>query len=114
MADIEENPREGSRAALDTGGDWEAICVCRTASVRILWPPGKVSSSSSASMANDFSMPDDLRNRSDKRGNRDRRKKGPGRPSEEDDGGRRGLQQRDRRSSKNFRDLLYGEDEEDD
>ncbi|MEY2727563.1 MAG: hypothetical protein RLZZ458_3430, partial [Planctomycetota bacterium] len=24
------------------------------------------------------------------------------------------LQQRDRRSSKNFRDLLYGEDEEDD
>jgi hypothetical protein len=64
-------------------------------------------------MANDFSMPDDARNRGDKRGRKDRRKKGSDRSPDDTDGARRGLQQRDRRGSKNFRDLLYGDDEDD-
>lgn len=64
-------------------------------------------------MANDFSMPDDARNRGDKRSRKDRRKKGSERSPDDTDGGRRGLQQRDRRGSKNFRDLLYGDDEDD-
>ncbi|MFM7056013.1 MAG: hypothetical protein ACKO2P_03725 [Planctomycetota bacterium] len=64
-------------------------------------------------MANDFSMPDDARNRGDKRIRKDRRKKGSERSPDDADGARRGLQQRDRRGSKNFRDLLYGEDEDD-
>ena len=64
-------------------------------------------------MANDFSMPDDARNRGDKRSRKDRRKKGSDRSPDDTDGARRGLQQRDRRGSKNFRDLLYREDEDD-
>lgn len=64
-------------------------------------------------MANDFSMPDDARNRGDKRPRKDRRRKGSERSPDDTDGVRRGLQQRDRRGSRNFRDLLYGEDDDD-
>jgi len=64
-------------------------------------------------MPNDFSLPDDMQNRGDKRSTRDRRKKATGRGFDDDaDGSRRNAQQRDRRQNKNFRDLLYGEDDD--
>jgi len=61
-------------------------------------------------MRNDFRFPDDGRNRIEKSGvRRDRRKKET-RPIADDDGTRRGAGQKDRRQHKNYRDLLYGED----
>ena len=63
-------------------------------------------------MPNDFSLPDDMQNRGDKKGGKDRRPRKPGRGFDDDDGARRNAQQRDRRQSKNFRDLLYGDDDD--
>jgi hypothetical protein len=70
---------------------------------------------SSALMPNEYPLPDDLQNLIDKRGGRDRRKKTPGRDSDEDDrvvDGVRRPSQRDRRQQKNFRDLLNQDDDD--
>jgi hypothetical protein len=67
-------------------------------------------------MPNEYPLPDDLRNLIEKRGGKDRRKKTPGRDSDEDDrvidGVRRPASQRDRRQQKNFRDLLNQDDDD--
>lgn len=63
-------------------------------------------------MRNDYSFPDDGRNRIEKSGVRKDRRKKDNRPMEDDDGTRRGAGQKDRRQTKNYRDLLYGEDDD--
>ena len=63
-------------------------------------------------MRNDFSFPDDGRNRIEKSGVRKDRRKKETRPMEDDDGTRRGAGQKDRRQHKNYRDLLYGADDD--
>lgn len=67
-------------------------------------------------MPNENSLPDELRGLIEKRSVKDRRKKTPGRLSDDDDGqpasaasARRAP--RDRRQQKNFRDLLDEDDE---
>lgn len=67
-------------------------------------------------MPNENSLPDELRGLIEKRSVKDRRKKAPGRLSDDDDGqpasaaSARKLP-RDRRQQKNFRDLLEDDDE---
>ena len=67
-------------------------------------------------MPNENSMPDELRGLIEKRYVKDRRKKTPGRLSEDDDGQPANAASarrppRDRRQQKNFRDLLDEDDE---
>ncbi len=65
-------------------------------------------------MPNELPLPDDLKHLIEKRGGKERRKKDQNRLTEDEDGGTpvpRRPGQRDRRGSKNFRDLL--DDDED-
>lgn len=63
-------------------------------------------------MPNDMQLPDDLRRSNGKQGGKDRRKKTQNRASDEDDRFPRPGQQKDRRGSKNFRDLLNSDDDD--
>lgn len=65
-------------------------------------------------MPKETPLPDDLKQMLEKRGGKDRRKKNQGRPSDDEDGGAAEVRrpgQRDRRNSKNYRDLLNDDDE---
>lgn len=67
-------------------------------------------------MPNENSLPDELRGLIERRSVKDRRKKTPGRLSDDDDGQPAGATSarrlpRDRRQQKNFRDLLDEDDE---
>ena len=67
-------------------------------------------------MPNENSLPDELRGLIEKRSAKDRRKKTPGRLSDDDDGQSANVASarkppRDRRQQKNFRDLLDEDDE---
>lgn len=64
-------------------------------------------------MPNEHSLPDDLNYLIEKRGGKDRRKKSQDRLSDDEDGNGviRRAGQKDRRQSKNYRDLLSDDDE---
>jgi len=65
-------------------------------------------------MANEHPLPDDLKHLVEKRGGKDRRKKSPGRLSDDEDGGGGEIRrpgQKDRRHQKNYRDLLNDDDD---
>jgi hypothetical protein len=65
-------------------------------------------------MANEHPLPDDLKNFVDKRGGKDRRKKGQGRLSDDEDGAVGEIRrpgQKDRRHQKNYKDLLNDDDD---
>ena len=74
-------------------------------------------STSSALMPNELPLPDDLKHLIEKRGGKDRRNKKNNRLSDDEDGGGGGVGevrragQKDRRGSKNYRDLLNDEDD---
>lgn len=72
-------------------------------------------STSSALMPNELPLPDDLKHLIEKRGGKDRRNKKNSRLPDDEDGGSGGevrrAGQRDRRGSKNYRDLLNDDDE---
>ena len=66
-------------------------------------------------MPKERSLPDDMQQLNDKRGAKDRRRKSTGRPSDDEDnspGAARRGEGRDRRQSKNYRDLLDSDDDE--
>ena len=68
-------------------------------------------------MPKDLPLPDDLKHLVDKRGGKDRRKKSQGRMSDDDDGGGGGAGEirragpKDKRHTKNYRDLLNDDDD---
>ena len=65
-------------------------------------------------MPNELPLPDDLKHLIEKRGGKDRRKKDQNRLSDDEDGGVNVIRrpgQRDRRGSKNYRDLLNDDDD---
>lgn len=68
--------------------------------------------SSSVRMPNDMHLPDDLRRSNGKQGDRDRRRKSQGRTTDDDDRFPRPGQQKERRGSKNLRDLLDSDDDD--
>lgn len=63
-------------------------------------------------MPNDMHLPDDLRRSNGKQGGKDRRRKSQNRPADEDERFPKAGQQKDRRGSKNFRDLLDADDDD--
>lgn len=63
-------------------------------------------------MPNELPLPDDLQKLIEKRSGKDRRRRNDIRSDDDDVANRRAGTQRDRRQNKNYRDLLYDEDDE--
>ncbi len=63
-------------------------------------------------MPNELPLPDDLQKLIEKRSGKDRRRRNETRSDDDDSANRRAGLDRDRRQKKNYRDLLYDEDDE--